>query len=381
MPCCRRAGPVCNAARKTAERPRQRPPGTAGWGDRAGRQRDLWVKHPSNPLAPFRAWVFNGSCNDTRATPCPHWTEPRDITLLFFTIWPLFALICLGYLLFQRGFPDPGFWPAAERINYFLLFPALLVSSLADAPVRDPQVLRLGGTAVVIILIAAIALSLARRAIPMPAARFGPLLQGTVRFNTYLGLAILATLAGPAGIERAALYLAIAVPLVNLLSIMALTEAGKARTPLALLRTMARNPLILACLGGITLALTGWGLPFGTGRFLDLLAQASLPLGLLCVGAALQPAALRRDGLMLGAIAALRLVLMPLLAALIARAFGLSGVEALVLIVFSAIPTAPTAYVLTRQLNGDGTLMAGIVTSQTIAAIATIPAVLWVLGP
>jgi predicted permease len=301
--------------------------------------------------------------------------------LLFFTIWPLFALICLGYLLFQRGFPDPGFWPAAERINYFLLFPALLVSSLADAPVRDPQVLRLGGTAVVIILIAAIALSLARRAIPMPAARFGPLLQGTVRFNTYLGLAILATLAGPAGIERAALYLAIAVPLVNLLSIMALTEAGKARTPLALLRTMARNPLILACLGGITLALTGWGLPFGTGRFLDLLAQASLPLGLLCVGAALQPAALRRDVLMLGAIAALRLVLMPLLAALIARAFGLSGVEALVLIVFSAIPTAPTAYVLTRQLNGDGTLMAGIVTSQTIAAIATIPAVLWVLGP
>lgn len=301
--------------------------------------------------------------------------------MLFFTIWPLFALICLGYLLFQRGFPDPGFWPAAERINYFLLFPALLVSSLADAPVRDPQVLRLGGTAVVIILIAAIALSLARRAIPMPAARFGPLLQGTVRFNTYLGLAILATLAGPAGIERAALYLAIAVPLVNLLSIMALTEAGKARTPLALLRTMARNPLILACLGGITLALTGWGLPFGTGRFLELLAQASLPLGLLCVGAALQPAALRRDGLMLGAIAALRLVLMPLLAALIARAFGLSGVEALVLIVFSAIPTAPTAYVLTRQLNGDGTLMAGIVTSQTIAAIATIPAVLWVLGP
>ena len=301
--------------------------------------------------------------------------------MLFFTIWPLFALICLGYLLFQRGFPDPGFWPAAERINYFLLFPALLVSSLADAPVRDPQVLRLGGTAVVIILIAAIALSLARRAIPMPAARFGPLLQGTVRFNTYLGLAILATLAGPAGIERAALYLAIAVPLVNLLSIMALTEAGKARTPLALLRTMARNPLILACLGGITLALTGWGLPFGTGRFLELLAQASLPLGLLCVGAALQPDALRRDGLMLGAIAALRLVLMPLLAALIARAFGLSGVEALVLIVFSAIPTAPTAYVLTRQLNGDGTLMAGIVTSQTIAAIATIPAVLWVLGP
>lgn len=300
--------------------------------------------------------------------------------MLFFTIWPLFALICLGYILVRRGFPDPGFWPAAERINYFLFFPALLVSSLADAPVRDPQVLRLGGTTVVVILIAACALSLFRRAHPIPAARFGAVLQGAVRFNTYLGLAILATLTGPVGIERAAIYLAIAVPLVNVLSIMALTEAGQGRTPLSMLRTMALNPLILACLGGIALSLTGWGLPFGTGRFLDLLAQASLPLGLLCVGAALQPATLRRDVVSLASTGALRLLLMPLLAALIARLVGLNGVEALVLVVFSAIPTAPTSYVLTRQMNGDGTLMAGIVTSQTIAAIATIPLMLWVLG-
>lgn len=300
--------------------------------------------------------------------------------MLFFTIWPLFALICLGYVLVRRGFPDPEFWPAAERINYFLFFPALLVSSLADAPVRDPQVLRLGGATVVVILIAACALSLFRRAHPIPAARFGAVLQGAVRFNTYLGLAILATLTGPVGIERAAIYLAIAVPLVNVLSIMALTEAGQGRTPLSMLRTMALNPLILACLGGIALALTGWGLPFGTGRFLDLLAQASLPLGLLCVGAALQPATLRRDGVSLAATGALRLLLMPLLAVLIARLVGLNGVEALVLVVFSAIPTAPTSYVLTRQMNGDGTLMAGIVTSQTIAAIATIPLMLWVLG-
>ena len=147
-----------------------------------------------------------------------------------------------------------------------------------------------------------------------------------------------------------------------------------------MLRTIARNPLILACLVGIVLALTGWGLPFGTGRFLELIAQASLPLGLFCVGAALQPTTLHRDGLTLAATGALRLLLMPLLAALIARAFGLSGIEALVLVVFSAIPTAPSSYVLTQQMNGDGKLMAGIVTSQTIAAIATIALILWILA-
>lgn len=300
--------------------------------------------------------------------------------MLFVTIWPLFALICLGFVLARRGIPDPAFWAAAEKLNYHLLFPALLISSLANAPVRDPEVMRLGGAAVSVILIAAAILYGARFLYPAPAARFGPVLQGTVRFNTYLGLATIAALAGSAGVERAALYLAIGVPLVNVLSIIALTDAATVRAPLMLLRTILRNPLILACLAGITLALFGLGLPHGSGTFLELLARASLPLGLLCVGAALQPAAMRQDSLTLTGTGALRLLAMPALAALIARSFGLEPLETLVLVVFSAIPTAPSAYVLTQQLRGDGRLMAGIVTAQTLAAVLTIPLVVWLFG-
>lgn len=298
--------------------------------------------------------------------------------MLFFTIWPLFALICLGFLLARRGFPDAGFWPAAERINYFILFPALLVSSLADAPLRDPEILRLGGAAIVTILAASALLALARRARGIPAARFGPALQGLIRFNTYLGLAITTSLAGSTGVERAAVYLAVAVPLVNVLSIMALT-GGTAGIG-GLVRTVLRNPLILACLAGMALALSGIGLPWGTGRFLSLVGQGSLPLGLLCVGAALQPRALRQDIVTLAGNGALRLLAMPVLAAGVALLFGLEGPAALVLVVFSAMPTAPTAYVLTRQLGGDGTLMAGLVTFQTLAAVLTIPVVLTLLG-
>ena len=300
--------------------------------------------------------------------------------MLFVTIWPIFALICVGYTLSRRGFPDAGFWPAAERMNYFVLFPALLVSSLQDAPLRDPALLRLGGAAVATVCLAALVLNLARRRWPAPPARFGPALQGVVRFNTYLGLAITASLTGPEGLARAAVFLAVAVPVVNVLSILALTEGGAARAPRVLLRTMMRNPLILACLVGLAVALTGFGLPFGIDRFLALLAQGSLPLGLLCVGAALRPAAMRLDIVALSGNAVLRLLAMPLLAAGVALAFGLSGVEAQVLVIFSAIPTATTAYVLTRQMNGDGTLMAGIITTQTLAAAATLPLVLLLLG-
>ncbi|KUF12209.1 AEC family transporter [Pseudoponticoccus marisrubri] len=300
--------------------------------------------------------------------------------MLIFTIWPLFALICTGFVLMRAGFPDPGFWPAAERINYFVLFPALLVASLVDAPVRDPAILRLGGATVAVVCLAALILVGLRRLRPVPAARFGPALQGVVRFNTYLGLAVTAAVAGPGGVERAAVVLAVAVPLVNVLSIMALTEGSALGQPLRLLRTMLRNPLILACLAGGGLALSGQSLPFGTDRVFALLGQGSLPLGLLCVGAALRPAALRQDGVALALVGAARLLAMPMLAAGMALGLGLGTQEALVLVIFCAIPTAPTAYVLTRQLGGDGTFMAGLVTAQTLAAVVTIPLVLALLA-
>ena len=297
------------------------------------------------------------------------------------TIWPLFALIVLGFALARAGFPDPGFWPAAERLNYRVLFPALLVTSLVRAPLTDPALMKLGGAALTTILIAFAALQGLRLVRPMPAARFGPVLQGTVRFNTYLGLAVVTALAGAEGQSRAAVYLAAAVPLVNVLAIVALTQGSAWRNPGLLVRSIVTNPLIIACILGIALALSGIGLPYGSHAFFDFLARASLPLGLLCVGAALRPATLHHDLPAILGVSALRLLAMPALAAVVVLAFGLSGPEALVMIVFSAIPSATAAFVLTRQMGGDGELMAGILTAQTLAAVVTIPLALGLFGP
>ncbi|APX23213.1 MULTISPECIES: AEC family transporter [Salipiger] len=292
------------------------------------------------------------------------------------SIWPIFALIWLGFGLARWRVPSTEFWPAAERLNYFVLFPALLISSLADAPLRDPEVLRLGGAAVSTILIAAIALGLLRRLRPFPSHRYGPVLQGVIRFNTYLALSLISTLSGPDGLEKAAFYLALAVPLVNLLSILALSDAGAATAPRALMRSVLTNPLILACLAGLALAISGVGLSFGLDRVAALLGQGSLPLGLLCIGAALRPRSLRTNAATLMTTSAARLVAMPVLGLSIAHVFGLEGTEAITMVVFCTVPTAPTAYVLTQQMRGDGQLMAGIVTFQTMAAVLSIPVML-----
>lgn len=295
-------------------------------------------------------------------------------------IWTIFALICCGFVLARKGFPSDAFWPSAERLNYYILFPALLVSNLANAPIRDPQILRLGASAVTTIMIGAAVLYILRALQPTPTARFGPALQGVLRFNTYLALSVLAMVAGVQSLERAAVYLAISVPLVNILAIIALSDGSVWRSPTMLVKKVGMNPLVLACIFGAFLAITNIGLPYGSEQVLKLLAQGSLPLGLLCVGAALRPSALGQDILPLIGNALARLSLMPCLAIGVAYIFDLSSAETLVLLVFSAVPTAPSSYVLTRQMGGDGTFMAGIVTLQTVGALITIPVVLHLCG-
>ena len=64
----------------------------------------------------------------------------------------------------------------------------------------------------------------------------------------------------------------------------------------------------------------------------------------------------------------------------IALALGLLlGLEASVLamlVLFHSQPTSTSSYVLARQMGGDHELMAGILTTQTLLAIVTIPAML-----
>lgn len=290
-------------------------------------------------------------------------------------LWPLFALIVAGYFMRLRDFPNETFWPGAERINYFILFPALLFSSLARAPLDNPALPRLTAGVMLGLGLAWIALLVVRRLRKWPAARFGALAQGTLRFNTYLGLATVGSLFGPEGLALAALMLALMVPTVNVMSVWALT-AERGVSPGSLLLPIIKNPLILACLGGALANLSGVGLPGGSDRLLSLLAAASLPLGLLCVGAALKPQELRGEVSALGWNSALRLLAVPLLAYGVARMLDLPSMETTLLVLFFALPTAPTAYVLTRQLGGDSHLMAGIITLQTLLAAASLPLVL-----
>ena len=304
----------------------------------------------------------------------------NHLPLILGALGPIFALILLGLGLRRFGFPGDGFWPAAERLTYFILFPALLVQRLALSRLGDYAV---GPVAVVIVamLLGMTALVYALRPwLKVDGPAFSSVYQGVIRFNTYVGLAVALAVFHAEGGTVAALVMAIMIPLINVLCVLVLTaHAGGSATVAGVTRGLITNPLILACLTGIGLNLSGIGLPWGSAAVLDILARAALPLGLLAVGAGLRVEGLARPGL-LAAASALKLLALPALAAVLCWMVAPGRLETAVLVTFAALPGASTAYILARQLGGDAPLIAAIVTVETAAALATLPAVLvWVV--
>ena len=293
-------------------------------------------------------------------------------------ILPVFLLIFLGTGLKAAGFLPPAFWEGAERLTYFLLFPALLLTTLATAEFGDLEVLPMAAAIAGAVLVMAAGLLAAKPWLDMDGATFTSLFQGSIRFNTYIGLAAASGVLGAAGLAGAAVAVALLVPLGNLLSVATLAwHAADSRPRLAeILRQLALNPLILASVLGIAINLGGFTLPPVVDPILTVLGRGALPLGLLAVGAGLDFAAARRGGRTLAMACLLKLAVLPALTAFGCWIFGATGVAAAVAVLFNGLPTAPSAYILARQMGGEAQLMASIITAQVALSALTLPVLL-----
>ncbi len=110
--------------------------------------------------------------------------------------------------------------------------------------------------------------------------------------------------------------------------------------------------------------------------FLQRLGNASLALGLLCIGAGLKFPSHATTARTLGYYTVLKLIGMPLMAAALIRLGSLQPLEASALLLFAALPTASSAYILATRMGGDGATVASIVSTQTLFSMVTLPVVM-----
>jgi predicted permease len=292
---------------------------------------------------------------------------------------PPFGLLLLGALLKRHLLPQDAIWAGIERLVFWALMPALLISAIAMV---DLAALPLGrmGLAIWLSLLAGAVVSLGvARAFRIDHAATTSVFQGGIRFNNLMGFAVIAGVFGAGGTALGAVATGLIVPFVQTLTtlVFALGPGMRGRhLAWRVLRQLLLNPLLLACMAGFAVALLG-GLPAGVKPLMQSLGQASVALGLLCVGAAPSLGTLRgRLGLQ-AVTAAVKLLLMPLLVLALGHWLGLDPLPLAAAVVFMALPTATTSYVMARAMGGDAPLMAALTSLEHLLSVVTLP--LWIL--
>lgn len=285
---------------------------------------------------------------------------------------PSFLLVALGGLV-RRRLSEAG-WIGLDRLNFEVLFPALLFTAAASRPMDLARVAAIGPAVWAILTLGLVAGYAARRFGPKSFLDFAGCWQTAWRFNTAMGFVAVAVLSR-ADAAMMAVAAGMAVPLANIFAVGALSRGG-GLGPWATLRRVVLNPFLLASVAGVLVGLSGWTPPHLVLAPLQMLAQAAIPVALVSVGATMDWRALARFDAFSGVLVGVKLVLLP--AATLATCLLLRADPALtqILTLFAALPTASAAHVLAAGFGAERSRAATVVAQSTLLAALTLP--LWI---
>lgn len=288
---------------------------------------------------------------------------------VFIGLLPSFLLVGLGGLLRKRL--SENAWQGLDRLNFEILFPALLFVAAASRPIEVAKVVMMAPAVWAILLSGLVLGWFARSAGPERFLDFAGAWQVTWRFNTALGL-VAVSLLSRGGAAEMAVAVGMGVPVANIFAVSALSRGGA----MGLGQTVAKvllNPFLLASLSGVAFGLMGWSLPAPVMAPVEMLARAAIPIALLSIGATMNWSALARLNRFSSAICAIKLVVLPAVAVVLSFLLRLDPAIAATLVVFGALPTASAAHVLAAGFGADRKLVATLIAQTTLLSSASLP--------
>ena len=295
-------------------------------------------------------------------------------------LFPDFSLIVCGYLVCRYTALNRTVWEQVESLVYFFLFPVLLFHSIVKSPldlIAASSLISAG----LLMGVAGIAMAYSLPHLPWLGSHIdkrthAASAQVAFRFNSFIGLALADRLAGPEGLLMIAVLIGVCVPLYNVAAVWPMARHANS----GFLRELLRNPLIIATATGLTANLLGFTMPVWLEPTVTRIGAASLALGLMAAGAGMQLVHLSQAKTLAIAVLSIRHLILPIVALGLSRLFNLSPPQTTILLAFSALPTASSAYVLAARMGYNGGYVAGLVTLSTMLGVLSLPFALGVLA-
>ena len=302
--------------------------------------------------------------------------------VLINTIFPIFSLIIVGFLLRLKRVIDPAFAKTANQIVFNVAIPAMLFSEICQVPFRtnfDPYAVLCILAAVGIIVILGLLLI---RTLNIPRTRRGTFLHSTFHGNIgYISYAIAYYALGESHFARMAILSSFLMLAQNVLAVWALATFSIApprhNQKAVFWKLIFQNPIILTVAAGIVYSLLAFPLPIPVKKSLDILSGMAFPTALLLIGASLSFGALGRMIKEIAGIGILKLVGLPLFGFALMSWNHLPMPLILSAMILLAAPPATVTYVLATELGGDPELASTSISIHTLLSAITYTVILW----
>jgi len=307
---------------------------------------------------------------------------------IFCSILPIFLITLLGSIIKNKWLTSEEFWRGIEKLSYFVLFPAMLFNYVSAADLSVASIIKLVVALVIATLLVSIGLIFYRRKYNINNQLFTSIFQGSIRYNSYIFFGVSSPLLGSSGLSVVAVISSYMIICTNILSVMIFayyipdkSVTTTIRTSIILMiKLIVSNPLIIASLLGFIFNYSDLELHLGLKKTLDSLSNAALAIGMLNVGAGLN-FTIKQELLQSVVFTSfIKLIIFPLISFVVLWLMSIDGIDRSVGILYSSLPCASTAYVLSRQLGGDPDSMASIITFTTFFSVVTISIIMYILG-
>lgn len=286
---------------------------------------------------------------------------------------PSVLMLALGWVLKRTGQIDAHFAGQAVKLVFHYGLPLLLFANLVGADIHyaEQAVLLSAGLVCTLILFVGAEIY-AWRFVPELSDK-GVFVQGVYRSNmAIMGLAFVQNAYGNDGLAAGAVYMGLLTIFYNILAVITLSrgaEGGWGHKFVSVLKNIVKNPLIVAIVLALVLQRLHVAVPDVLVQTARYVGNISLPLALICAGAAFDFRSMfQASGIAVQASVG-RLVVAPLVAIVCGVMFGLSGIPMGVLFLMVATPVAAASYVMAKAMGGNDVAAANIMGITTFGAI------------
>jgi len=312
-----------------------------------------------------------------------------DELRIFELVLPVLAPVLVGWLAVRLRLLAAGDAKALTSAYLYIFLPALIVGHLAKqnlAALFDARFIL--ATLALMLGIYGFILLLHRFALRRPLADSVMAAFACAKFNAVVvGLPLLLIAIGKQAIVAVVLNLVIGyftiLPLT--LFLLEIAKGNETGSTVGLTTILVRalrhtilDPLILATLAGLALAALKVTLPGWLDQTLVTLGSAAIPVPLVAVGMAMSAVSFHDNLGEVLWVSMVRVVASPLLAIVIARAFGLSPVYSIALVISFSLPTAKMAFAIAESHGVYERAMAAIVAITTLSLVVVYPVFLWI---